>query len=310
MRACERGLRLGRRVRLEAALSLVLVALIASAQVWAQPPAGGRGGGGGRGFGAGGAGGGFGGRFGGPPAAARQSAQADLTGYWVALVTEDWLWRMITPPRGDATSVPLNGQGQQAARQWNPGEDAANGEACRPFGAAGLMRMPLRLHVSWADDNTLLIETDAGEQTRRLAFGGDQSAPAAEPSWQGRSVAEWTAPARGGFDLRALLSGAGAAQTAPSGPPKGSLKAVTTNLRAGYLRKNGLPYSEDAVLTEYFSRVAAFGNDYLTVLSIVHDPMYLSSDYVTSSQFKREPDDTSWNPTPCRTAPPLAEGAR
>jgi hypothetical protein len=106
------------------------------------------------------------------------------------------------------------------------------------------------------------------------------------------------------------LSGAGAAQTAPSGPPKGSLKAVTTNLRAGYLRKNGLPYSEDAVLTEYFSRVAAFGNDYLTVLSIVHDPMYLSSDYVTSSQFKREPDDTSWNPTPCRTAPPLAEGAR
>jgi hypothetical protein len=38
--------------------------------------------------------------------------------------------------------------------------------------------------------------------------------------------------------------------------------------------------------------------------------MYLSSDYVTSSQFKREPDDTSWNPTPCRTAPPLAEGAR
>jgi hypothetical protein len=88
----------------------------------------------------------------------------------------------------------------------------------------------------------------------------------------------------------------------------GSLKAVTTNLRAGYLRKNGLPYSEDAELTEYFSRVSGFGNDYLTVLSIVHDPMYLSQDFVTSSHFKREPDDGNWNPTPCRTAPPMAAG--
>jgi hypothetical protein len=86
----------------------------------------------------------------------------------------------------------------------------------------------------------------------------------------------------------------------------GSVKVVTTNLRTGYLRKNGLPYSENAELTEYFSRVSAFGNDYLTVLSIVHDPMYLNDDFVTSSHFKREPDDADWNPSPCRTAPPLA----
>src|SRR5690606_22877467 len=112
--------------------------------------------------------------------------------------------------------------------------DAANDEACRPFGAAGLMRMPVRLRVSWEDDNTLLIETDAGEQTRRLVFGGNAPAPAA-PSWQGRSVAEWTGPGRGGFDLRALVSGGGRGGGAASGPPKGSLKVVTTNLRSGYL---------------------------------------------------------------------------
>jgi hypothetical protein len=249
---------------------------------------------------------GFGGRggFGGPPPTARASAQVDLTGYWVALVTEDWLWRMITAPVGDATSVPLNFQGQRAAADWDPARDAANGEACRAYGAAGLMRMPLRLHISWADDNTLSIETDAGEQTRLLHFGAAPAMPS-EKTWQGVTQAEWTVPV-GGFDLRAAVSGRAAAP--PSGPPMGSLKARTTHLRAGYLRRNGVPYSEDAELTEYFSRVSAFGNDYLTVLSVVHDPMYLNDDFVTSSQFKREPDDANWSPTPCRTEPPLAAG--
>jgi hypothetical protein len=243
----------------------------------------------------------------------------DLTGYWVALVTEDWLWRMITPPRGDATSVPLNGEGRRAAAAWDREKDEAEGEACRPFGAAGLMRMPLRLHITWQDDETLEIETDAGQQTRLLHFGGTEPAPASAPSapstpsarsapsapsWQGVTYAEWTVPVALGFDLKAALSGK--PQAAPSGPPMGSLKAVTTNLRAGYLRKNGLPYSDHAKLTEYFSRVSAFGNDYLTVLSIVHDPMNLSSDFVTSSQFKREPDGARFSPSPCRTAAPLA----
>ena len=269
-----------RRSPLSAA-GLSLVVLLASAVAGAQPP---------------GAGPGFG-----PPRSARESAQVDLTGHWVALVTEDWLWRMITAPPGDATSVPLNPEGRRVAGEWDPGQDAANGEACRPFGAAGLMRMPLRLRITWQDDNTLKIETDAGEQTRLLNFRGG-TAPG-ERTWQGFTTAEWTRPV-GGFDLRALIGGR--QPSASEGPPKGSLKAVTTQLRAGYLRKNGLPYSEDAELTEYFSRVSAFGNDYLTVLSIVHDPKYLGSDFVTSSHFKREPDDARWNPSPCRTAPPLA----
>ena len=262
-----------------AALSLVVLMMCVSAD--AQPPG-----------------------FGGPPApprSARESAQVDLTGYWVALVTEDWLWRMDTAPRGDVTSVPLNPAGRRVAAEWDPERDAASGEACRPFGAAGLMRQPLRLHISWHDDNTLKIETDAGQQTRLFHFG--DATPPSEKTWQGFTVAEWTRPV-GGFDLRALMGGG--ARGPAENPPKGSLKAVTTHLRAGYLRKNGLPYSENAELTEYFSRVSAFGNDYLTVLSIVHDPTYLNTDFVTSSHFKREPDDSNWNPSPCRTAPPLA----
>jgi hypothetical protein len=239
-----------------------------------------------------------------PQRSPRESAQADLTGYWVALVTEDWLWRMRTPPKGDSTSLPLNGEGMRVAGTWDPERDAANGEQCRPFGAAGLMRLPLRLHVTWQDDETLKIETDAGQQTRLFHFAADAVAPA-ERTWQGHSTAEWTRPV-GGFDLRAIL--AGGPPPSNAGPPKGALKVVTGNLRAGYLRKNGIPYSENAQLTEYFSRISALGNDYLTVLTIVHDPAYLTTDFITSSQFKREPDATKWNPSPCRTAPPSAGG--
>jgi len=245
---------------------------------------------------------GAGGRDVAEPPSAEESAQVDLTGYWVALVTEDWLWRMITPPKGDATSVPLNPEGRRVAGEWDSERDAASGEECRPFGAAGLMRMPLRLHISWKDESTLEIETDAGRQSRLLHFGADAEAPN-ERTWQGHSRADWTHPVSLGFNLRAAFGGA---STATSGTPMGSLKAVTTNLRAGYLRKNGLPYSENAELTEYFSRVSAFGNDYLTVLSIVHDPTYLATDFITSSQFKREPDASSFVPSPCRTAAPLA----
>jgi hypothetical protein len=169
------------------------------------------------------------------------------------------------------------------------------------------MRMPVRLHIIWEDENTLRIDTDAGEQTRLLHFG-NSATPDAERSWQDFTQASWTAPTGGGFDLRAVISGQAALPQ--TGPPMGSIKAVTTNMRSGYLRKNGIPYSENAVLTEYFSRVEGFGNDYLTVLTIVNDPAYLSSEFVISSQFKREPDDSKWNPTPCQTAPPLAEAGR
>jgi len=238
---------------------------------------------------------------GGPPPqrSPREAAQVDLTGYWVALVTEDWPWRMITPPKGDMTSVPLNEAGKSVAGEWDLERDNAAGEQCRPFGAAGVMRMPLRLHITWQDDETLKIETDAGQQTRLFHFRTDAPAPA-DRTWQGYSTAAWTRPV-GGFDLRTVF---GAPAVGGDGPPQGSLKVLTRNLRAGYLRKNGVPYSENAQLTEYFSRISTLGNDYLTVLSVVHDPTYLMMDFVTSSQFKREPDASNWSPSPCRTAPP------
>ena len=183
-------------------------------------------------------------------------------------------------------------------------EGAASGvgldrDACLAFGAAALLRMPTRLRISWEDEQTLKIETDAGQQTRLFHFAGDISVPA-QRSWQGYSTAAWTRPV-GGFDLRTVFGAPGAGG---DGPPRGALKVETRNVRAGYLRKNGVPYSESAQLTEYLSRISAVGNDYLTVLSVVHDPTYLTTDFITSSQFKREPDASNWNPSPCGTAPP------
>jgi hypothetical protein len=259
----------------------------------------------------------------GPPAARspRAAAQIDVTGNWVAQITEDWRWRMITPPKGDYASVPLNPLGVQVADGWDAAADVAAGEACRAFGAGGILRLPTRLQIAWTDENTLRLETDLGSQVRMLNFDRAARADSA-PSWQGHSVAEWlgvpppvnpfgalVAPTQEAAAARSgrpeAGSAAGGAASAQPAPTRGSLKVVTTSLRPGYLRKNGVPYSERAVVTEYFDRFAMFGNDYLQVVTVVTDPAYLATPFVVSNQFKREPDDSKWNPTPCATDAPL-----
>jgi hypothetical protein len=244
-----------------------------------------------------------------------------VTGNWVAQITEDWRWRMITPPKGDYASVPLNALGRQVADGWDPSADTAAGEQCRAFGAGGIMRLPTRLKIAWADDDTLQIDTDLGEQVRRLHFGAPTASGSAA-SWQGDSVAEWlgvpqaanpfgglVAPTREATAARGGAggnpAGGGPAGAAPPPTARGSLKVVTTNLRPGYLRKNGVPYSGRAVVTEYYDRLTMFGIDYLQVVTVVTDPVYLTTPFVVSNQFKREPNDSKWHPTPCATDPPL-----
>lgn len=228
---------------------------------------------------------------GGPPAAPRtpqQSAPVDLTGYWVSLVTEDWRYRVVTPPKGDYTSVPLNPAGRKAADGWDPARDEAAGEACRAYGAGGVMRLPGRLHITWQDERTLKVETEAGSQTRLLSF-----APALQssPDWQGLSRASWdrSEPVIGGGFF------------GPAAAPGGSLKVVTTGMKPGYLRRNGVPYSASAVLTEYFDRLNLPGGDVMLVVQTeVVDPTYLSQPFWTSTHFKRQADAAGWSPTPCR----------
>lgn len=211
-----------------------------------------------------------------PAAKAKGGAQAaapfDLNGYWVSLMTEDWRFRMVTPARGEFQGIPLNLEAKQIADAWNPSGE--KGERCHHYGAATLMRVPTRLHITWADANTLKINTDAGMQTRLLHFGPRPADGASvAPSWQGRSQATWEG---------------------------GSLKVVTERMKSGFLRRNGVPYSDQAVLTEYWDlHKDKDGSQWLVIVSLLDDPKYLQRPYAVSPHFKREPDGSHWNPAPC-----------
>jgi hypothetical protein len=225
-----------------------------------------------------------------PPPTAKAGAPIDLTGYWVSVVTGDWRFRMVTPLKGDYTSMPMNAEARKIADAWDPAKDEAAGEQCKSYGAPALMRVPGRLHITWQDDQTLKLEMDSGTQTRVFSFGAAQSQGG---DWQGVSKASWEylpaavvdtlAPNRNAPDRRA-----------------GSLKVVTTNFKPGYLRKNGVPYSANAVLTEYFDRVTEpNGDTYIIVTSTVEDPTYLNQPFMLSTHFKKQADASGWNPTPC-----------
>lgn len=222
------------------------------------------------------------------PTTAKQQAPIDLTGYWVSVVTEDWRYRMITAPKGDHPGLPLNAEGNRVANAWDPAKDEAAGEPCKAYGAAGVMRAPGRLHITWESDDSLKLETEAGTQTRLFRFGAPPPASGAA-TWQGTSVAQWEVAGGG-------RRGRGAA------PQGGSLKVATTHMRPGYLQKNGVPYGENAVLTEYFTRtMEPNGDSWLIVTHIVEDPQYLTQPFIRSTHFKKLPDSasTSWAPEPC-----------
>lgn len=227
---------------------------------------------------------------------ARQRALIDVTGQWVAVVTEDWRWRMITPPVGDASSIPLNAAGRDAAMAWDRDRDVAEGNLCRAFGPPGLIRQPTRIRVRWEGDDTLRLEFDAGKQSRRLRFG-----PLEQPmarSLQGHSVASWyrQRQSRGVFGGATPMDG-------------GALHVRTTHMTPGYLRPNGVPYSERATMREFFNvfTLPGEGGTWLIVTTIVDDPAYLTTELVMSTQFKKETARAGWNPRPCEIPPPLVD---
>jgi hypothetical protein len=151
--------------------------------------------------------------------------------------------------------------------------DAMPANQCKPYGAAAIMRVPGRLHITWQDDNTLRVDTDSGTQTRLFRF--TPAATTVARSWQGESSARWDRPNR-------------------------TLTVTTKNILSGYLRWNGVPYSENARVTEYFDVAPIPGNGQLLIVTtVVDDPTYLARRFIVSSHFKKERDGLKWNPTPC-----------
>ena len=246
--------------------------------------------------------GGRGGAPAGPAPTARASAPIDLAGYWVSLIVDEWRFR-VTPQKGDIVYLPLNGQARQIANAWDPDKDQTDGNACKAYGAVGVMQRAGRLHITWDGDNTLKIETDAGTQTRTLRFpstGSGQAATAqpGEPTWQGNSSAVWQVNGRplidtGGTGFVPINRVQGATRG-------GQLKVTTTNMKPGYIRKNGVPYSDKAVLNEYFTVLPGQQNDtYIALTAMVDDPTYLTGQFIRTYTFKKVADATGWDPTPC-----------
>jgi len=227
-----------------------------------------------------GRGGGRGGR-GGPPQSPKAAAPIDLTGYWVSVVTEDWRYRMVTPAPGDYQGVPMTQAAVKIADAWDPAKEEASGEPCKSYGAPAILRVPGNLHFSWTDDNTLQMETDAGKQTRTFHFGGGK-APEGPHTLQGNSVASWEMNRDGGRVVG------------------GTMKVETTDLKAGFLRKNGVPYSDNTTVTEYYDMVTERNGDTLLVVTTVTtDPMYLREPFIISTHFKKMPDNKLWKPSEC-----------
>jgi len=213
------------------------------------------------------------------PQTAKAGAPIDLTGYWVSVVTEDWRYRMVTPARGDYQGVPMTPEARAIADMWDPAKEEASGDLCKSYGAPTLLRVPGRLHITWQDEQTLRMDSDAGKQTRIFHFG-EWKPPAGPHTIQGDSVAVWQGGGRGATD--------------------GALQVTTSNLKAGFLRKNGVPYSENTSLTEYYEVITQPNGTPLLVVTIsTTDPVYLRQPFVISSQFKKEPSEARWHPMPC-----------
>ena len=264
-----------------------------------------------------------------PPPSAKAGAPIDLTGYWTAVVTEDWHVRMLTPSKGDFGSgvagtienpgvgfvgagpnpaaqgnIPYNAAAAQTAMKWDPAKDEAEGNACKAYGAPGIMRMPTHLHITWQDENTMKLEADYGTQTRLFHFGPPATegrlnysnatlVPArpskleppggVEPSVQGFSIAQWT-----------IMGGTGDFERG------GNLKVATSRLKPGYYWKNGMPYTGNAAVTEYFRTMELPDrSQWIRYTQIVDDPEYLTQPWIVNYAFRKLPDGSKWNPTPC-----------
>jgi hypothetical protein len=260
-----------------------------------------------------------------PPDNAQKAALMDLTGYWVSVVNQDWRFRMMTPPKGDYAQVPLNAAARKIADAFNPAlYGGANYQTsqiidCRAYGAAALMHMPTRLHITWASPDVLKIETDWGGQTRLLHFtpgrpygnmeqalrSGEVGTSHGPPSLQGYSVAAWEQPYRlnaSAFQRGTVPGRGGLGQSQIDvAQPGGNLAVVTVDLTPGWLRRNGVPYSSRTRLVEHYQTFEdPTGKPWFDVTAEVIDPEYLTTPFVTSADFQKEPDGSKWAPHACK----------
>jgi hypothetical protein len=188
-------------------------------------------------------------------------AQVDLSGEWGQKMHEDAPERGAGPEIGNYTGLPVNERARMQADSWDAAKWTQPEHQCEPHPADYAVRGPGSMRI-WADLNPLTQEVTAWHTAimwmnpqRTIYMDGRPHPPEAAPhTWGGFSTGEWVA------DM---------------------LKVETTHLKEGWLRRNGLPRSEKATMTEYFIR----HGDYFTVVTIVKDPVFLTEPLVRTSNW-------------------------
>lgn len=192
-------------------------------------------------------------------------AQKDLSGMWGQRFHEDLPERGGGPEIGDYTGLPVNDAARLRADTWDADKWTVPERQCEPHPADYGPRGPASLRI-WSVVDPISQEVTEWHVTvmwqlqERIIYmdGRPHPSPNAPHTWQGFSTGEWEG------DM---------------------LKVTTTHLKEGWVRRNGLPRSDQAVLTEYFIR----NDDYLTLVTAVDDPVYLTEPLVRTSDWVADP---------------------
>ena len=202
-------------------------------------------------------------------------AQVDISGEWASRFTWDYLERLPGPELGDYLGLPINEAARWKANSWEASAQTIPERQCIPHGADYLFSraaFPMRI---WAEEDPATqkiiayhIRAYAWSVERTIWMDGrPHPSKYARHTWQGFSTGVWT--------------GAG-------------LTVTTTHLKLNYLRRNGVPRSDEATLTEHWVR---HGN-YLTLLDYIDDPVYLTEPLMRTSGYVLDPQQ-QLEPFPC-----------
>ena len=189
-------------------------------------------------------------------------AQNEFSGEWAPVQDED---NTGNPYTGEFIGIPMSKAGALRSQAWNASLYTLPEWQCRPHGAMYISRGPSQLRISKEmDPSSRTITAYHTEWLRSvdnpIYMDGRARPPALGPhSWMGFSTAEFIG------DM---------------------LKVTTTHLKEDYYRRNGVPSSDEATLTQYWIR----RGDILTWVTIAYDPIYLAEPMIRSSEYRWSPN--------------------
>lgn len=196
---------------------------------------------------------------------ARAHAAADLSGSWVQKMHEDRDERAYGPDIGDYLGLPINAAARLRAETWDAAKWSVPEHQCEPHPADYAPHGPAALRI-WSDVDPITQQVVAWHivyqwmNSHRVIWMDGRPHPSdyAPHTWMGFSSGEWQGD---------------------------TLVVHTTHLKEGWIRRNGVPRSDRGMLTEYWMRLGG----YLTVLSSIEDPVYLTAPLVRSWNWVMDP---------------------